>query len=353
MRFLLAFTALFIYTASFAQDTTFTDKIKVIDEVIVSLDASTIFDQENQYIIDFHIDSLGSYLLLKKKNYYILSRMDDSFKLKSNLLLHFKPIGLHRNCMSELFVISNDSVYKIEEQLADIEIYEPNPLKFYENYFQNCQLETSNHLLYKKLMESNQVHGFYTVHKEQSIQKPVYYAYDSVLVENSREWTRVLMHDGINPYDKQQFGIAAILLEREKFQHYTYYHQIISKEEYIPVFQNDSNVFLFNHFIDSVLIFDESNYHVTSRNVISFHKIRGWQKLILMDQATHRFYTLFFNNGNLYVATLSSTDFSILYSRKVQGSILTKRFMIYNGYLYYDTKTNFDSSFNELKRQRL
>jgi len=355
MRWLLILWLWGCHSYSFGQeDTSFAEKIKVIDAVNVTAGVTKIFDKQNLYLIDFHIDSIGNYVLLKRNNLYLLSRLDYLFEMESTVLLPFKPIGLHRNCMDELYILAKDSVYKVAELDSEIDLYEGSDHLFYETYFLNCQVETTNHLVYKRLLRSNQVAAFYSVDRKSSEKRPFYYAYDSVLVRNAREWDRVLRADGINPAaNGRQLDIAKILLSKPTFQRFTYYENVVSKEGYSPIFESDSSILLFNHFIDSLIIFNPETFEIEESKTISYHKIKGWQKQLLLDPETGIFHTIYLDGGALYISTLSKEDFSIVRSKRIPSDIMTKRLMVYDGYLYYDSKDSFESSFNQLQRVKL
>lgn len=335
------------------EDSVFMKNIKVLDEISVSGISTTIFDEQNLYLIDFHVDSFGTYILLKKNNFYLLSRLDISFKMESTLLLPFKPISLHRNCLQELYIISKDSVYEVLDHAKEIEIYQPNPMSFYEEYFVNCELETSAHLVYRSYFRSNQLINFYSLDRKNSTKDPFYLAYDSTQVGVATEWEQILRADGIDPYNDHQLDIAVRLLDREVFDRYTFFKNVISKEDYIPMFKADSSVHLFNFYNDSLISFNPETFEIDKEIPIDFQKIKGWKKQLLLDTAKNTYYTFFSNEGSLYISSLSSEDFSIVKSKKLPDTIMTKRLMVYNGFLYYDTKKNFESSFNELKRLRL
>ena len=355
MRFIISIVFTFLFAFAYTQgDTTFSERIKIIDAITVSFQSKTVYDHHNNYLLDFHVDSFGCYALLKNNNRYLLSQLDNRFQMRSTLSLPFKPLRLHRNCMQELYVIAKDSVYKVEEQLEEIEIYEPDHLDFYVGYFINCQLETRGHLVYKELFKSNKVARFYNIDKRDSQRQTFYHAYDPRNVELANEWEQVLRQDGIDPNaNGQQLDIALILMKPEVFDRFTFYENIISQEVYNPIFSEDSTLLLFNQSNDSIIRFDTTHFEIKQQLPYSFHKIDGWKKQIFKDPVTQNYYTLFQRDGALYVASLARENFEILRSRKIDSDIMTKRFMVYDGFLYYDTKETMDSSFNKLMRQRL
>jgi hypothetical protein len=353
MRLTLCVFLLCCFSGFAQEDSVFMKDIKMLDEISVSANAAIIFDEQNLYLIDFHVDSFGTYVLLKKNNFYLLSRLDLSFKMESTLLLPFKPIRLHRNCIQELYIISKDSVYEVTEATKEIDLYQPNTIPFYEEYFANCELETNNHLVYRSFFRSNQLINFSTLNRESSKKHPFYLAYDSTQVQVAAEWEQILRADGIDPVNEGQLDIALLLMQPEVFQRYTYFKHVIAKEDYIPMFKTDSSIHLFNFYIDSLISFSPANFEIDEKIPVNFQKIKGWKKQLLLDPAKNTYYTIFLNEGSLYISSLSSDNFSIVKSKKLPDAIMTKRLMVYNGFLYYDSKNTFESSFNELKRLRL
>ncbi len=345
----------FLVQSSFTQeDTSFQRKIQVIEEVSVNAQGQNVFDTPNIYLVDFYVGDIGKYLLLKGKGNYFISRLGDDLTPESSILLSFKPQKLIVDCLGKLQIISPDSIYQVDDSSGDVGIYAPNPISFYHDYFSNCVGETPKNLLYHFYSNSNQTITFNSIDKEKHLQKTFYRAQDTTEVLVANDWKQQIMAEAYDPVSQMgEIGISQLYANRDKFQRLMFYNFIISKPDYNPLFTINNEVFIFDHYADSLVLFDHENLTRNNALPISHHKINGWQKEILFDEVRQTFYTLFQSDGNLYISELSAEDFSIVRSHRVHLNSYPKRMMVYDGFLYYDYKTTLEDSFVKLFRQRL
>lgn len=339
----------------FAQeDSLFLKQTQDLKEVSFSAFGQIIFEAQSIYLLDFHVDETGKYLLLKGRKNYFISRLDENSAMKSNYLLNFKPNRLFRDCMGSLYVISKDSIYKVDEASEEIGIFEPNPIAFFIDNYAYCETETENHLVYKSLSNSNQVVTFNAIAKQFQIKKMFYETQDTVQVTAANDWEKNIEQDHYDFEDQMgEVGVSSLGEIRKKFQRLMFYNMIISKPDYTPLFHTKNEVYIFDHYIDSLVRFTSTDMRQNQSLPISYHKNKGWQKEILFDKATNTFYTTFYTNGKLYLSELSNTDFSIVKSIKIYHNVFNKHMMVHDGYVYYDFKKSRDAAYNKLFRQRL
>lgn len=354
-NFILVISTLILTQIVFGQeDTTFLKKIQIIEEVSVNANGQSVFEVPNINLIDFYIGAQGKFLLLKGKGNYFISELADDLSLNSSLLLTFKPEKIIEDCLGNLQIISSDSIYRIDQSSLEIELYEPHPIAFYYDYFANCAGETNQNLLYYFLSNSNQTITFNSIDKELHLQKTFYEAQDTIEVLVANDWEKQIIADRYDPNSQMgEITIAQLYANRAKFQRLMFYNFVISKLDYNPLFTVNNEVYIFDHYIDTLLTFDGENLNLTNAHPIAYHKIKGWQKEILFDEVSQNFYTTFLFNGSLYISELSKSDFSIVKSVQVKRNSFPKRLMVYNGFVYYDYKTTTEDSFIKLCRQRI
>lgn len=346
---------MFITTHLYGQeDSLFSKEPQNIPDITVYGVGNVIYENPGIYLLDFHIDECGKYLLLKGKSNYFISKLDDNMEMKSNFLLSFKPEALYRDCMGNLQIVSKDSVYKVDEKSIEIGIFEPNSMDFFEKYYANCLGQTNEHLIYRFASNSNQVITIKAIDKKEHTQFDFYTMQDSIQVLVANDWEKQIIADRYDFANQMgEINISQVLDNRQKFQRLMFYNWVVSKMDYNPLFNVDGEIYVFDHYKDSLLRFEATDLTKKSSTPISYHKLPSWQKELLYDEATKSFYATFLNNGNLYVSELSQTDFSIIKSVKVTKNTLCKRMMVYDGYLYYDFKDSNDDTFNKLYRQRI
>lgn len=353
--FALVISAFILSNTLFGQeDTTFLKKIQLIDEVTVNANGQIVFDTPNINLIDFYVGEQGKYLILKGKGNYFLSKLADDLSLNYSLLLTFKPEKLIEDCTGNLQILSADSIYKIDVPSQEVQIYEPQSMAFYHDYFSNCVGETNENLLYNFLSNSNQTVTFNSIDKALHVQKTFYQAQDSNQVLVAKDCQQELFADNYDFRNQmQEINISQLHASRAQFQRLMFYNFVVSKPDYNPLFTLNNDVYIFDHYSDSLMIFNGNSLSLKNAIPIAYHKMKNWKKELLLDEASQTFYTTFLFNGNLYISELSSTDFSIVKSMKVKRNSFPNRLMVYEGFLYYDYTNSSEDSFVKLFRQRL
>ncbi len=336
------------------EDSSFLKNIQYVPEVSVNIKSQTVFEAPGIYLIDFYVDQDGKFLLLKSKNNYMISKLANDLTMESTFLLTFKPLSLIRDCLGKLQVLSEDSIYRVDETSIEIGVYEPNPISFYFDYLANCEGETKNQLIYKSLSNSNQTVNFIGVDKEDHVPLQFYKTEDTIQILVAKDWQQQIFADSYDfEYQMQEINIMQLYGNRDNFDRVMFFSQVIAKTDYNPLFTVGNEVFIFDHYSNSLVLFDGKSLKKLETKPIIYHKIKGWNKQLLYDQVTQIFYTTYLLDGNFYIAELSNSNFSILKSVKVQKNAHPKKMMIYGGFLYYDFKSSMEDSFNELYQQRL
>lgn len=354
-RFTITIAVCFLVNYIFGQeDSTFLKEIRNIPEVTINATGQTVFKQPNIHLLDFHIDEKGKYLLLKGKKNYFLSRLDEELKMKSTVLLSFKPERLHRDCLGDLQIISADSIYRVQEQTDEIGVYEPNSISFYRDYYADCMGETNNYLLYKFFSNANQTVTFNAIDKYDHSLRMVYRAEDTIQVLAAIDWKKQIESDAYSFNGQmQEINIAQLYASRDKFQDLMFYTFVVSKPDYIPLFVWENEICIFDHYNDVLVRFDPNRLDKPVVQPISYHKHPGWKKELLYDAATKTVYTTFSVNGHLYITELSKTDFSPVKSIQIHNNSFPARLIVHDGFLYYDYTSSFEDAYKKLFRQQL
>lgn len=353
-RFTITTCVCFLVSYTFTQeDSTFLKKIHLIPEVTINATGQTVFKQPNVHLLDFHIDKNGKFLLLKGQKKYFLSRLDENLEIESTVLLSFKPERLHRDCLGDLQIISEDSIYRVEEHTDEIGIYQPNSIAFFHDYYANCMGEVKTHLFYKFFSNSNQTVMFNAIDKNDHSQRIIYQAEDTLQVLAANDWKRQIENDGYNFTNQmQEINTIQLSASRKKFQDLMFYTFVISKPDYIPLFALENEICIFDHYNDVLVRFDSNTLEKRTAQPISYHKHQGWKRELLYDSANQTFYTTYTVNGYLYVTELSE-DFSPVKSIRVHYNSFPTRLVIHDGFLYYDYTSSFDDAYKKLFRQQL
>jgi hypothetical protein len=106
---------------------------------------------------------------------------------------------------------------------------------------------------------------------------------------------------------------------------------------YAPLFIKEDTVFVFNHYKDSVYLFDGDFYNRIGSHPISYHtdkKKSGWRKSLIQDPVTQNIYIVYEQAGYGILKEFSTTTFSETGSYALHFRYAEK-IRVFNGDVYY------------------
>ena len=115
-------------------------RVQEIEEIAIITKSrkEVAYKNSRYYIMDFHIDSNGTFVLLNRFREYYVYSLDDDMKPIDKMLVPFHPKHLFSDCVGGLHILSKDSMYELKHQ-EGLQIGERHPIARYDYYFKDLR----------------------------------------------------------------------------------------------------------------------------------------------------------------------------------------------------------------------
>lgn len=290
-------------------------------------------------VMDFEINEKGIYLLARRRRNNSLLHLNFACDTLTELKVSPDYYNIYKDVYGEMQLVSDEDVWQIghktvRDYVFEMELMYRTPTSRFVNIFKNIACATDSLL----------IGGRYFFFGQE-----IYYYYFNIggdqkaheLHHCVNEENRDLMINLLNP----RFG--------------TFYRSagfLDPKPTYDPVFAYDNKVYLFSFDDDKTFVYNNLG-EIVAEYPLTFHKyrhwrgdmrvIKKWDKKVIMDWATGKFYTTFTDGG---VTTIKRIDLETGTAETVytiSGFAFIENLRIYNGKAYFLYK-NDNTRYNRL-----
>ena len=278
-------------------------------------------------VIDFEINDKGIYLIAKKRRGTSLLHLNFACDTLKDMKISDNYFNIYKDVYGEMQLVSDDNVWQIGHKtygnrVFEMELMYRTPTSRFVSLFKNVVCATDSLI----------IAGQYVFFGQE-----IYYYYFNVggdqqpheLHHCVNEENRELMINLLNP----RFG--------------TFYRSagfLDPKPTYDPVFAYDNKIYLFSFDEDKLFIYNNLG-EVVHEYPLTFHKylhwrgkmklIKKWDKKVLLDWATGKFYTTFTDGGVTTIKRVKLETGTAETVYTISGFAFVENLRIYNGKAYF------------------
>lgn len=290
-------------------------------------------------VMDFEINEKGIYLLARRRRNNSLLHLNFACDTLTELKVSPDYYNIYKDVYGEMQLVSDEDVWQIghktvRDYVFEMELMYRTPTSRFVNIFKNIACATDSLL----------IGGRYVFFGQE-----IYYYYFNIggdqqaheLHHCVNEENRDLMINLLNP----RFG--------------TFYRSagfLDPKPTYDPVFAYDNKVYLFSFDDDKTFVYNNLG-EVIEEYPLTFHKykhwrgdmrvIKKWDKKVIMDWATGKFYTTFTDGGVTTIKRINLETGTAETVYTISGFAFVENLRIYNGEAYFLYK-NDNTRYNRL-----
>lgn len=305
------------------------------------------FFKDHQYsVLDYEIDSSLVYMLIYKfrlANAELFCKNVSGDTLARSGILPFKPVGLFRDCMGNIHVLSADSSYQVKRDQDRLFLWFPVDINRFRSVLQNCVASTNELLYFRKESPDRQSVDFYTIDRKNSSKR-------SLSTLRNEENLKILRR---NSQDYWFLMMDSIPSPREYMAQWLWVKKILYKP-------NTSTLHRIN---DLMCVFNTTDYTLalytlkgtfTSKLKMPVEKIKDgkWTTEIFIDDIESKAYTSFYKSGlfTIYRIDLNTGE---LKRKLVTTHDFPVKIKVNGGYLFYLYQVKGSGDNRHLFRQKL
>lgn len=329
------------------------EKEEMLETVeIVAKDIEMAYKKPKILVLDYGFYRNGLLLLLKEKSKYLLRYTNENDSLVAELPLYIKPKDFFFDCLENYHVRTSDSIYQFYEIDNRLLLDKGIDATVFNQLVLPCVASSAKSLYFEKYGYLNQSLVYYATEKNNSQKKLIRHISDNksmngIMYSNAERWEELMSLPG----RMADIDTGTLMHIRRSENALNFNKYVLSQEVYHPLFNNNKSLFIFDHLADSVVIYDLAG-KPKEHYAIAHHKNKGWDKEILVDVKTNKFYAKCMRNGMVTLLELGK-DFKVIREHKIEKHNFPEKMKIRNGYVYYLYNVKDGSSINNIYKQRL
>ena len=319
-----------------------------------------LYYEPGYYVYDFAFNKSNILLLINHSKYNELLYIDE-YNDTLSILNTNKGLGLIKDCLGNIQVISKDSIYQIyiDEDDFIYSVYS-YPFDAYLSQLAPCAATIDSAMLFVQHSENKQseIYYYYDSKHEYHILKQIANEVKNkeATIENLRitiiEEELALKRKRKGSSGEMAEGKSSLAKGRELFQRKAYYKFILTKPVYNPIFRINDSLFLFDHVNNRCYVYDRT---LTLSRIfnISYCDDNNWAKELFVDEVENKIYAKFEKNGIISLKELSLNNGRILKEYILNDCIFPLKIGVNNGYAYFLKNEVYGSYNTKLYKQQL
>lgn len=330
-------------------------KVTEIEEVTIhSSRVIWAYQKPHTHIIDFTLLDNEILLLCREDHHYFLRRLDSLSNKISDLQIKSNPQNLFEDCTGEIHLVYPDSLFELKFYGKSTVILAGYPYVQAMEVLSPCVISNENNLILKALGPHNKLVKYTSIDRYTKKPELLYITSDA---KQMRALDDYATQNDIpvplsNPNFKYGNRLPGTLTDRQKWQNQQFYKQILSKELYVPIFEINDSLIIFDHVTDSALVFKPNGEFVRSFQ-ISYHYFENWKSELILNEEKTKIYAKYETNGLVTLRQIDPSTGKVLNTTLLEKHIHPMRIQIRNNYAFYIYKHFLDDSIHYLYKQAL
>lgn len=332
-------------------------KFDLAEVEITQKKALKVNQQENIPIIDFEFyEDYFIFIESGKKHHNLSLYNEDS--LISSLSIKKGTKEIYRDCMDNLHLVYQDSVYQIFYNYENLSLLYPASIEEFNKFIIPCKSYYNNELLSKSYSRRGLKQSFSI--NTVSGSKTLYQTQDSTLLSYiNRKFTLqyfIKKRNG-NPGNKRyQMSVTNLLANLERLQDtepIDWLDTKIIQSNDCFAFRQDSSYQFFDFNLGRQINFSAHQKNLLNENSIAFHLDKNWSKEMWQDQLTKSIYTAYEKAGWYYLKAINQNGKLQDTETKLTHARFPEKIVIRNNRVYYLIENTITGEYRSVYSQYL
>lgn len=323
-----------------------------IEEVTVSAEQIFwVYPRKQANVLDFLLQPDDGIVLCCSdgNNYYVRGLNAQGEKIyEAPIRRH--PRKLFRDCLKSIHLIYSDSIYETSIFDNSIGIFEPRLALGVLNLIQSCIYKDAKTLIKYNYSKQDQCIEYTALNIQSKKTKVIYVGEDRARNRQLREYqeeNRTAENNLFNTTNKDHLFKA-----REHWDRQQFYAAILVRPVYIPMFELNDSLVIFDHLNDSAVVFNKSGQRIRSFP-ISYHYFKGWKHELVSNLEKTKIYARYESQGLTVLREINPMNGKVERMFKLEKHVFPEHLQIHGDFIYYIYKDYLDQSMHYIFKQHL
>ncbi|MNJ83998.1 hypothetical protein D3C87_14320 [compost metagenome] len=262
------------------------------------------------------------------------------------------PKQLFRDCMERIHLVYSDSIYEtsiISNSLGAFQLRSASKIFAY-NLLKSCVYKDEKTLVKYNYSELDQRIEF-VKYNIQTQKKQVMYVGESR--KRNREFREFSQDNNIS--GEQLFHsltVEELKDARIKWNNKQFFELVLATPVYIPLFELNDSLIIFDHLNDSAVVFTKAGVRVRAFPIL-YHHYMGWKSELVTNLEKTKIYARYEIDGLTTLREINPKNGKIEHKIQLEQHIFPKHLQIRDDFIYYIYDDYLDRSMHYLFKQEL
>lgn len=324
----------------------------------VTINSSRIiwaYQKPYTHIIDFDLIDDEILLLCREDHQYFVRRLDSTGKKTTDFPIKKNPQNFFKDCTGGVHLVYTDSLFELIFFGKSTSILAGYPYLEAMDILSPCVISSENNFIVKAFGPHNKLVKYTNIDRYTRKPELLYTTRDAEQIRALDEYA--LANDIPVPLSNPnyrytrgpQIGSSS---DRKKWQNQQFYKQVLSKQLYIPIFEINDSIIIFDHVKDSALVFKPNGDFVRSFQ-ISYQYFENWKNELIINEEKTKIYAKYEIDGLVTLRQIDPSTGKVLNTTLLEKHIYPINIQIRNNQAYYIYKHYLDDSIHYLYKQAL
>lgn len=348
-------------------------KEKELEEVTVSAEQIFwVYPRKQANVLDFILQPDDGILLCcsDEKNYFVRS-LDPQGEKINETPIRRHPRKLYKDCMENVHLVYADSIYETFLVEKSIGVFHPGFARTSLNLIQSCVYKDHKTLIQYEYTERDQRIEYTAMNIENRKSRVIYVGEDRTWNRQLREYEKEnsnaedLLSYTPPPSPKASSSIpnsdylkdspgdfGDLKNARDRWNNKTFFDLILIRPIYVPLFELNDSLIIFDHLNDSAVVFTKSGLRVRSFPIY-YHYFPGWKNELITNLEKTKLYARYERQGLTVLREINPTNGKTEHLIKLEKHVFPEHLQIHGDFIYYIYKDYLDQSMHYIFKQHL
>ncbi len=327
-----------------------TGQEKELEEVTVSADKIFwVYPRKQANILDFILQRNNEIMLCcRDEDNYFLRSLDAQGEKINEARIRKNPQQLYRDCMESIHLVYSDSIYETALINNSIGFFQARATLELFKLLKSCVYKDDNNLIKYTYSDINQRIEYTSINIQTKSSQTIYVGENRVHNRGLRDF----IADN-NVSDEQLFHTLdpeLIRILRSKWAKRKLYEQVLTLPVYIPLFEINDSLVIFDHLNDSAVVFTKEGTLVRSFPIY-YQYFPGWENELITNIEKTKVYARYEHEGIATLREINPTNGKTEHIIRLEKHVFPAHIQIYSNYIYYIYKDYLDQNMHYLFKQ--
>ncbi|MDF3027662.1 MAG: hypothetical protein K0S23_1969 [Fluviicola sp.] len=328
-----------------------TGKEKELEEVTISAEKVWVYPRKQANVLDFLVQpDNGILLCCSDENRYFIRSLNAKGEKTNEIPIRNHPKKLYRDCMETIHLIYSDSIYETAFIDNSIGIFQAKAVMGIFNLLKSCVYKDDKNLVKYNYSNEDQRIEYLAIDIQSKQSRTLYVGEDRTEYRQMEEYAYEHYMADEKMFHSQTS--EQLKITRGIWNEKQYYDLIVINPVYIPLFELNDSLFIFDHVNDSAVVFTRDGMRVRSFPIV-YQYFDGWKKELITNLEKTKIFARYDSEGITTLREINTTNGKTERIIQLEKHVFPEHLQIHEDFIYYIYKDYLNQSMHYIFKQRL